>query len=127
MPLDNNPSERALRRIALGRKNDLFEGDVAAGKNLAGLSSLAATCESGGINPLDEHADVLSRLQDYPRERARRAVARRLGDRALIAQDGVGRAQRGFGLGFTRAATSAGKSFSNSATIALSFPRNTRV
>lgn len=66
MPLDNNPSERALRRIALGRKNDLFEGDVAAGKSLAGLSSLAATCESGGINPLDDHADVLRRVQDHP-------------------------------------------------------------
>jgi len=36
IPLDNNPSERALRRVALGRKNFLFVGDIEAGKNIAG-------------------------------------------------------------------------------------------
>jgi transposase len=66
VPLDNNASERALRRIALGRKNYLFVGDVAAGKSLAGLYSLVATCETRGINPFDYLVDVLTRVQDHP-------------------------------------------------------------
>jgi transposase len=66
VPLDNNASERSLRRIALGRKNYLFVGDVAAGKSLAGLYSLVATCETRGINPFDYLADVLGRVQDHP-------------------------------------------------------------
>jgi transposase len=66
VPLDNNASERALRRIALGRKNYLFVGDVDAGKSLAGLYSLVATCEARGINPFDYLVDVLARVQDHP-------------------------------------------------------------
>jgi transposase len=66
VPLDNNASERSLRRIALGRKNYLFVGDVESGKSLAGLYSLVATCESRGINPFDYLVDVLTRVQDHP-------------------------------------------------------------
>lgn len=65
VPLDNNASERSLRRIALGRKNYLFVGDVASGRSLAGLYSLVATCESRRINPFDYLADVLARVQDH--------------------------------------------------------------
>lgn len=66
VPLDNNASERALRRVALGRKNYLFVGDVDSGRSLAGLYSLVATCESRGINPFDYLVDVLARVQDHP-------------------------------------------------------------
>ena len=66
VPLDNNASERALRRVALGRKNYLFVGDVAAGQSLAGLYSLVATCEARGINPYDYLTDVLARVQEHP-------------------------------------------------------------
>jgi transposase len=66
VPLDNNASERSLRRIAMGRKNYLFVGDVASGKSLAGLYSLVATCESRGINPFDYLGDVFARVQDHP-------------------------------------------------------------
>ena len=41
-------------------------GDVAAGKSLAGLYSLVATCEARGINPFDYLVDVLERVQDHP-------------------------------------------------------------
>jgi transposase len=37
VPLDNDGSERALRRVALGRKNDLFVHDVEHGASIAGL------------------------------------------------------------------------------------------
>ena len=69
VPLDNNASERALRRVALGRKNFLFVGDVAAGKSLAGLYSVVATCEARGINPFEYLVDVLPRVQDQPASR----------------------------------------------------------
>lgn len=64
--LDNNKAEAALRRVALGRKNFLFVGSEAAGKNLAILYSLVATCEMHGINPLDYLADVLVRVDKQP-------------------------------------------------------------
>jgi transposase InsO family protein len=42
IPVDNNPSESALRVVALGRKNFLFVGDVEAGDHLATLYSLVS-------------------------------------------------------------------------------------
>jgi transposase len=66
VPLDNNGSERALRRVALGRKNYLFVHDVERGASIAGLYSLVATCEARGINPFEYLTDVLARAQDHP-------------------------------------------------------------
>ena len=62
VPIDNNASEAALRRIALGRKNYLFVGNVEAGKRLAGLYSLVASCEANGKNPVAYLTDVLLRI-----------------------------------------------------------------
>ena len=65
--IDNNASERSLRRVALGRKNFLFVGDVDAGTNIAGLYTLIATCEARGINPFEYLADVIPRVdEDLP-------------------------------------------------------------
>lgn len=69
VPLDNNASEAALRRVALGRKNFLFVGDVDAGTSIAGLYTIIATCEARGINPFAYLADVIPRVQDYPADR----------------------------------------------------------
>jgi len=69
LPLDNNRSEAALRKAALGRKNFLFVGHEAAGENLAGLYALVATCEANGINPETYLADVLLRVQTHPNSR----------------------------------------------------------
>jgi len=69
LPLDNNRSEGALRKVALGRKNFLFVGHQAAGENLAGLYALVATCEANGVNPEQYLADVLLRVQTHPNSR----------------------------------------------------------
>jgi transposase len=69
IPLDNNPAEAALRRVALGRKNFLFVGNDTAGENLAGLYSLVATCEANGVNPLAYLADVIIRIHEHPNSR----------------------------------------------------------
>jgi transposase len=67
--LDNNVSERALRIVALGRKNYLFAGHDVGAENLAVLQTLVATCEINGVNPLDYLADVLVRIQAHPMHR----------------------------------------------------------
>jgi transposase len=69
IPLDNNPAESALRRVALGRRNFLFVGNKAAGEHLAGLYSLVATCEANGVNPVEYLGDVLERINDHPNSR----------------------------------------------------------
>jgi len=69
VPLDNNSAESALRRVALGRKNFLFVGHDQAGRNVAGLYSLVATCEVNSVNPIDYLTDVLLRIQTHPMSR----------------------------------------------------------
>jgi transposase len=66
LPLDNNASERALRVVALGRKNFLFVGHEEAGANLAGLYSLVATCAAHDVEPVEYLTDVLMRVHSHP-------------------------------------------------------------
>ena len=66
IPLDNNASERALRVVALGRKNFLFVGDPEHGENLAGLYSLVSTCDANGVDPIAYLKDVLLRVDTHP-------------------------------------------------------------
>jgi transposase len=67
--IDNNVSERALRIVALGRKNFLFAGNDTAAENLAVLQTLVATCERNGVNPQAYLTDVLVRTRDHPQSR----------------------------------------------------------
>lgn len=69
LPLDNNASERALRVVALGRKNFLFVGDAEAGAHLAGLYSLVSTCEANDVDPIAYLRDVLLRVDTHPAAR----------------------------------------------------------
>jgi transposase len=69
LPVDNNASERALRVVALGRKNFLFVGHDDAGQNTAVLYSLVSTCEANDVNPQEYLADVLFRVQTHPHSR----------------------------------------------------------
>lgn len=48
--IDNNPAERALRRVAIGRKNWMFAGSDAGGTTAAILYSLIASAERHGLN-----------------------------------------------------------------------------
>ena len=62
IPIDNNGAERALRAVAVGRKNWLFFGHEEAGKKGAVLMSLVATCREIGIEPRAYLRDVLVRI-----------------------------------------------------------------
>lgn len=66
LALDNNPAERALRCVAIGRKNYLFAGSDAAGQRAAAIYSLIETAKLNGRNPQHYLADVLARIADHP-------------------------------------------------------------
>src|SRR3954465_7591729 len=66
IPPDNNRSERALRVVALGRKNFLFAGNKESGENLAALYTIVATCVANQVDPLAYLTDVLTRLDSTP-------------------------------------------------------------
>jgi transposase len=64
--LDNNVSERALRQIAIGRKNYMFVGNEAAGRNLAINQTVISSCIMADVNPQEYLTDVLIRIQSHP-------------------------------------------------------------
>lgn len=51
VPMDNNASEREMKRQALNRKNSLFVGSLRGGETAAILSSLTSTCRRHEIDP----------------------------------------------------------------------------
>ena len=64
--IDNNAAERAMRPIALGRKNWLFAGSDRGGKRAALVYSLIETAKINGVNPEAWLADVIRKVPDYP-------------------------------------------------------------
>jgi len=60
--LDNNAVERAIRPIALGRKNHLFAGSDGGAERWATVCSLIATAKLNGVEPYTYIKDVLERL-----------------------------------------------------------------
>jgi transposase len=64
--LDNNAAERALRTIALGRKNHLFAGADTGGERAAGIYSLIGTTELNSLDPEAYLRCVLERIADHP-------------------------------------------------------------
>jgi transposase len=66
LAIDNNASENALRRVALGRKNWLFCGSDNGGDTAAAFFSLIATCQKHKVDPLTYFRDVLTRLPATP-------------------------------------------------------------
>jgi len=69
LPIDNNPVERSIRPIAVGRKNWLFAGSKAAGERAAAIMSLIATARQNGYEPYAYLKDVLTRLPTHPDRR----------------------------------------------------------
>lgn len=51
VPIDNNVSEREMKRIVLNRKNSLFVGNPRGGQTAAILASLTSTCRRHDIDP----------------------------------------------------------------------------
>lgn len=66
LDIDNNACERAMRPVALGRKNWLFAGSDRGGRAAAIAFSLIQSCKLHGVEPFAYLADVLRRLPDHP-------------------------------------------------------------
>ena len=66
LEIDNNAAERAIRGVALGRKNWLFAGSDAGGERAARIYSLIETCKLNAIDPQAYLADILARIADHP-------------------------------------------------------------
>jgi transposase len=62
LSIDNNAAERALRAIAVGRKNWIFFGNARGGETAAVIYSLIATCKEQGVDPRTYLRDVLLRI-----------------------------------------------------------------
>ena len=67
--LTNNAAERALRGIAIGRKNWLFAGSDRGGERAASMYTLFATAKLNNVDPQAWLADVLRRIADHPARR----------------------------------------------------------
>lgn len=63
--IDNNPAERAIRPVCVGRKNYLFAGSDAGGDNIADAMTLIESAKLSGLNPHDYLADVLARINEH--------------------------------------------------------------
>ena len=66
LEIDNNAAERALRAVALGRKNYLFAGSDAGGERAAAMYSLIGTAKLNGVDPEAYLRHVLERIADHP-------------------------------------------------------------
>ena len=86
--LDNGACERALKPVALGRRNWLFAGSDRGGQTAAVLMSLCTTCKDLGIDPQAYLRDVLDRISTHPARR----IEELLPDRWRVLQSGSGSA-----------------------------------
>ena len=67
--LTNNAAERALRGVAVGRRNWTFAGSDRGGERAAAIYTLVETAKLNGVDPQAWLADVLARLADHPAKR----------------------------------------------------------
>ncbi len=66
LEIDNNAAERALRVVALGRKNWLFAGSDDGGERAAAIYSLLGTAKLNDLDPEGYLRYVLERIADHP-------------------------------------------------------------
>lgn len=62
----NNAAERAIRPLALGRKNWLFAGSDTGGERAAVMYTLIETAKLNGIDPEAYLRDIITRIADHP-------------------------------------------------------------
>jgi transposase len=68
VPIDNNVSEREMKRIVLNRKNSLFVGNARGGRTAAILASFTSTCRRHDVDP---HLYLTQLLMNLPQAKMR--------------------------------------------------------
>ena len=66
LEMSNNAAERAIRPLALGRKNYLFAGSDAGGRRAAIMYTLIETAKLNDLDPEAWLTDVIARIADHP-------------------------------------------------------------
>ncbi|MBV8072674.1 MAG: IS66 family transposase [Acidobacteriaceae bacterium] len=66
LEIDNSAAERALRAVALGRKNFLFAGSDCGAERAAAMYSLIGSAKLNGLDPELYLRTVLARIADHP-------------------------------------------------------------
>ncbi len=64
LEIDNNIAERALRGVAVGRRNWLFAGSKGGGERAAAIYTVIQTCKANNVNPQVYIADVIAKIAD---------------------------------------------------------------
>ena len=64
--IDNSAAERAIRPIAIGRRNWTFAGSNAGGERAAAMYSLIETAKLHGLDPEGYLRHILERIADHP-------------------------------------------------------------
>jgi len=68
--IDNGVAERALRAVAVGRRNWLFAGSVKGGERAAAIYSAIETAKLNGVEPQAWLTDILTRIgEGWPASR----------------------------------------------------------
>lgn len=63
--IDNNPAERAIKPVVIGRKNWLFAGADTGGETLAEAMTIIESAKLSGHDPEAYLADILARIGDH--------------------------------------------------------------
>ena len=66
VPIDNNVSEREMKRVVLNRKNSLFVGNPRGGRTAAILASLTSACRRHQVDPQIYLTQLLMNLPTWP-------------------------------------------------------------
>jgi hypothetical protein len=80
LEIDNSAAERALRAVALGRKNYLFCGSNSGGERAAAIYSLVGTAKLNGLDPEAYLRQVLIRIAEHPINRIEERLPWNLAD-----------------------------------------------
>jgi hypothetical protein len=70
LEIDNLIAERALRGVAVGRRNWLFAGSKAGGERAAAIYSIIETCKLNGVEPFAYISGVMQKIAEgWPNSR----------------------------------------------------------